>query len=72
MGDYVKFEYQAEFNTSIYAHCACCVEISHFVNVAKGTCASVLCLVQFNNFVLTTGFYWGYTLLLKSPVPMCS
>ena len=26
---------------------------------------SVLFLVQFNNFALTTGFYWIYTLLLK-------
>ena len=29
---------------------------------------SVLSLVQFNNFALTTGFYWSYTLLLKSSV----
>jgi len=25
---------------------------------------SVLFLVQFNNFTLTVGFYWSYTLLL--------
>jgi len=25
---------------------------------------SVLFLVQFNNFALTMGFYWSYTLLL--------
>jgi len=29
---------------------------------------SVLFLVWFNNFVLITGFYWSYTLLLKSPI----
>ena len=29
---------------------------------------SVLFLVQFDNFALTMGFYWSYTLLLKSPV----
>ena len=33
---------------------------------------SVLFLVQFNNFALTTGFYWNYTLLLKLPVLMHS
>ena len=33
---------------------------------------SVLFLVQFNNFALTTSFYWSYTLLLKSPVLMRS
>ena len=33
---------------------------------------SVLFLVRFNNFALTTGFYWSYTLLLKSPVLMHS
>ena len=33
---------------------------------------SVLFLVRFNNFALTTGFYWSYTLLLKSPVLNCS
>ena len=33
---------------------------------------SVLFLVQFNNFALTTGFYWSYNLLLKSPVLMHS
>ena len=29
---------------------------------------SVLFLVRFNNFALTVGFYWSYTLLLKLPV----
>ena len=29
-------------------------------------------LVQFNNFALTTGFYWSYMLLIKSPVLMRS
>jgi len=29
---------------------------------------SVLFLVRFNYFALTMGFYWSYTLLLKSPV----
>ena len=33
---------------------------------------SILFLVRFNTFALTTGFYWSYTLLLKSPVPMRS
>ena len=33
---------------------------------------SVLFLVQFNNFALTAGFYWSYTLLLKLPVLMWS
>ena len=33
---------------------------------------SVLFLVRFNNFALTTGFYWSYMLLLKSPVLMHS
>ena len=39
-----------------------CVEISHFVNVAKRT--GDQCSI-FSNFALTTGFYWSYTLLLK-------
>ena len=29
---------------------------------------SVKFLVRFNNFALTTDFYWSYTLLLKSPL----
>ena len=33
---------------------------------------SVLFLVRFNNFALTMGFYWSYTLLLKSPLRMHS
>ena len=33
---------------------------------------SVLFLVRFNNFTLTMGFYWSYTLLLQSPVLMRS
>ena len=28
-------------------------------------------LGRFNNFALTTGFYWSYTHLLKSPILMC-
>jgi len=28
----------------------------------------VLFLVWFNNFTVTMGFYWSYTLLLKLPV----
>ena len=32
----------------------------------------VLFLVWFNNFALTTGFYWSYMLFLKSLVLMCS
>ena len=31
---------------------------------------SVLFLVRFNNFALTMGFYWSYTLLLQLPVLM--
>ena len=50
-------------------HCTRCIEISHFVNVAKHTHASVLFLEQ---FCLTMGFYWSYTLLLKLPVLMRS
>ena len=46
-----------------------CVEISHLVNVAKRTHDQ--CSI-FNNFGGTMGFYWRYTLLLKSPVLMCS
>ena len=34
----------------------------------SGHVTSVLFLVWFNNFALTTGFYWSYTLLLKSPI----
>ena len=49
-------------------HCACCKEKSHFVNVAKRARVSVLFLLRFNNFTLTRGFYWSYTLLLKLPV----
>ena len=33
---------------------------------------SVQFLVWFNNFTLTTGFYWSCMLLLKSPILMCS
>ena len=131
----------AEFTSSTKnsnTHRICCVEISHFVLIAKCACACVLLysgklsrekllqisrflllfakvfsakfgplvqqkraihksflhencifhwfaqvfslksfllyniLVRFNNFTLTTDFYWSYTLLLKSPVPMCS
>jgi len=38
-----------------------CRKISYFVNVAKGTCASVLGLVQFDNFALTTGVTHSYS-----------
>ena len=34
----------------------------------SGHVTSVLFLVRFNYFALTTGFYWSYTLLLKSPI----
>ena len=42
-------------------HPAHCIEIRHFVNVAKCARASVLLIVRFNNFALTTGFSWSYT-----------
>ena len=53
-------------------HCACCVEIAILLMLLSAHVTSVLFLVQFNNFVLTMGFFWSYTLLLKSPVLMCS
>ena len=62
-----------EFPASIKnsnTHRACYIETSHFVNVTKRARASVLFLVWFDNFALTTGFYWSYTLLPKSPVLM--
>ena len=40
----------------------------HLCNVTKCALNHVLFLVRFNDFALTTGFYWSYTLLLKSPV----
>ena len=53
-------------------HCACCEEISHFVNVAKRARVSVLFLLRFNNFALTMGFYWSYMLLPKLFFFTCS
>ena len=43
-----------------------------FVNVAKRAHDQCSILVWFNNFALTMGFYWSYTLLLKSLVLMHS
>ena len=45
-------------------HCAHCI----YRNVLSVHMTSVLILVWFNNFALTMGFYWSYTLLLKLPV----
>ena len=53
-------------------HCACCVEIGYFVNVAKRTRDQCSILSTVNNSALTMGFYWSYTLLLKSPILMYS
>ena len=39
----------------------CKIEMVMLLNVHM---TSVLFLVQFNNFTLTMGFYWSYTLLL--------
>ena len=33
-------------------------------NVAKRACDQCSIFIDFNNFDLTTGFYWSYTLLL--------
>ena len=54
-------------------HFTRCVVVSNFVNVAKRARdqCSIL-LVWFNNFASTMGFYWSYTILLKSPVLMGS
>ena len=51
-------------------HCACCVEIALLLMLLSAHVTSVLFLVF--NFVLINGFYWSYTLLLKSPVLMRS
>ena len=42
-------------------HCACCVEIAILLMLLSVHVTSVLFLVQFNNFVLTMGFFWSYT-----------
>ena len=47
-------------------HRARCTEISHLMLLSVHV-TSVLFLLRFNNFALTTGFYWSYTLLLKLP-----
>ena len=44
------------------------VEISRLLMLLRVHMTSVLFLARFTNFALTTGFYWSYTLLLKSPV----
>ena len=70
-----KTRNQAKFPTGTKnsnMHCACCVEIAILLMLLSTHVTSVLFLVQFNNFVLTMGFFWSYTLLLKSPVLMCS
>ena len=49
-------------------HCACCIELSHFVNVVLSTHVnSVPFLVRFNNFDQTMGFYCSYTLYSNRP-----
>ena len=54
-------------------HCAHCMEIAILLMLLSVHVTSVLFLVQFNNLPgLHTDFYWSYTLLLKSPVLMCS
>ena len=47
-------------------HCTYCLEISHFVDVAKHACDQSV-FYRFNNFTLTTGFYWSYMLLFNRP-----
>ena len=49
-----------------------CIEINHFVNVAKCACDQCSIFSMVSNFALTLGFYWSYALLLKSPVLMHS
>ena len=49
-----------------FVACACCIEISHFVNVAKRDVTSVLFSVWFNDFA---GFYWSYMFLLLMIFP---
>ena len=44
----------------------------HMLMLLSVHMTSVPILVWFNNFTLTTSFYWSYTLLLKSPFLMCS
>ena len=56
-------------NSNTHSDCTRCVEIK---NVAKRACDQCFIFVRFNNFALTAGFYWSYTLLLKSPVLMRS
>ena len=62
--NYVKFKTRRNLPPVLKIVTLCCVEITHFVNVAKHTHASV---VQFSNSALTAGFYWSHMLLLKSP-----
>ena len=52
-----------------FVACTCCIEISHFVNVAKRDVTSVLFLVRFNDFDQTSGFYWSYMFLLLMIFP---
>ena len=48
--------------------CACCIELSHFVNVALSAHVNgVPFLVWFNNFEQTMGFYCSYTLYSSCP-----
>ena len=53
-------------------HCARYIEIAILLALVSVHVTSVLFLVWFNNFAPTMGFYWSYTLLLKSLILMHS
>ena len=53
-------------------HCTGCIKQAVLLMLLSKQLTSVLFLVQFNNFVQTMGFYWSYTLFLKSPILMHS
>ena len=55
-------------NSNMY--CTCYIDINHALLLRTWLGAEFV--VRFNNFALTAGFYWSYTLLLKPPVLMHS
>ena len=64
MCDYVKFE-TGQSLLPILKKVTCTEEISC---VAKRACDQCSIFSKVQQFALTTGFYWSYTLLLKSPI----
>ena len=71
--NYVIFETRQNFPPVLKivthtAHTCVRIHVSHFVNVVKRAHDESSFLVWFNNFPLTTGFYWSFTLFLKSLV----